>query len=284
VPRILLATYQLLPDGEPGGDHLLSALSERGIDATWARWDDPSVDWAAADLVAVRSTWDYYRRAADFLAWARRVPRLLNGADVFAWNADKAYLRDLAAAGVPTVPTELLDDETLVDGLAAATERWGTVVVKPRTGAGGVGVCVVSSAADDRLEGLVAAPWVVQPLVESVRTTGETSVFVFAGTAASQVQKVPSGGDIRVNELYGGSSRPVVPTAGHTALAESAVRTAAALQGRPIDYARVDVLEYDGGLVVSELELIEPGLYLDVDPANAGRFADMVLARLSAEG
>src|SRR5262249_49557690 len=149
-----------------------------------------------------------------------------------------------------------------------------------RTGAGGVGVCVVSSAADDRLEGLVAAPWVVQPLVESVRTTGETSVFVFGGRAVSPGQKGPGGGghtDLPANELYGGSSRSVVPTPEHTSLAESAVAAAVELHGRAMDYARVDMLEYGGGLVVSELELIEPGLYLDVDPVNAERFADLVV-------
>jgi glutathione synthase/RimK-type ligase-like ATP-grasp enzyme len=281
VPRILLATFQLMPDGEPGGDALLAALGERGVEASWARWDDPAVDWAAADLVAVRSTWDYHRRAEEFLAWARQVgARLLNGPDVIAWNADKAYLRDLATAGVPVVPTELLDDTTLVAGLGAALERWGTVVVKPRTGAGGVGVCVVDSLADERLEGLVGAPWVVQPLVESVRTTGETSVFVLGGSPASQVQKVPGGAEIRVNELYGGSSRAVGLGAEHVALAGSAVRAAEERHGRPLDYARVDVLEHDGRLVVSELELIEPGLYLDVAPANAEAFAAMVVERL----
>ena len=179
MPTILLATFQLMPDGEPGGAALVPALADRGVDAAWARWDDPDVDWAAADLVAVRSTWDYYRRTPEFLAWTRTVgDRLLNGPDVIAWNADKAYLRDLLAAGVPTVPTELLDDGSLVGGLGEAIGRWGTVVVKPRTGAGGVGVCVVSSLTDERLEGLVAAPWVVQPLVESIRTTGETSGII----------------------------------------------------------------------------------------------------------
>ena len=281
MPRILLATFQLMPEGEPGGEALVAALARRGVDASFARWDDPSVDWAAADLVAVRSTWDYHRRVEEFLAWARSVPRLLNGAEVMAWNADKAYLRELAAAGLPVVPTELVDDRTLVAGLAEALGRWGTALVKPRTGAGGVGVCVFSSPADERLEGLVAGPWVVQPLVESVRTTGETSVFVFGGRAASQVQKVPSNGEVRVHELYGGSSRPVVLAPEHAALAESAVSTAERLHGAAIDYARVDMLAYDGGVVVSELELIEPGLYLDVDPSNADRFADLCLLALT---
>jgi glutathione synthase/RimK-type ligase-like ATP-grasp enzyme len=281
VTRVLLPTFALLPEGEVGGGLVVSALASRGIDATWVCWDDPAVDWAAADLVAVRSTWDYQRRCPEFLAWARateRVTRLLNGAEVFAWNADKAYLAELAGV-LDVVPTGLLDDATLVTGLQAAVDRWGTVVIKPRTGAGGVGVVVAASTRDDRLEGLTAAPWVVQPLVESVRTSGETSVYVFGGRAVSQVDKRATGEDIRVHELYGGHSRGADLGVEQAALAEAAVRAAATRLDVDLDYARVDMMVWEGRWAVSELELIEPGLYLDVDPANADRFADLV-ARL----
>ena len=74
---VLLATSALLPNGEPGGELLVAALAERGIDSRWVLWDDTSVEWAAADLVAVRSTWDYHRRTAEFLAWARKVEACL---------------------------------------------------------------------------------------------------------------------------------------------------------------------------------------------------------------
>jgi hypothetical protein len=37
----------------------------------------------------------------------------------------------------------------------------------------------------------------------------------------------------------------------------------------------------DGRLAVSELELIEPGLYLDVHPGNAALFADVVTGVLT---
>ena len=133
------------------------------------------------------------------------------------------------------MPTALLDDATLVRGLQAALDRWGEVVVKPRTGAGGVGVVVASSVRDERLEGLTAAPWVVQPVVESVRTTGETSVYVLGGRAVSQVDKVVAAGDgrseIRVHELYGGRSRAVDLGDEQAALAEAAVAAAAARWG-----------------------------------------------------
>ncbi|MDP3891884.1 MAG: hypothetical protein Q8Q44_11680, partial [Nocardioides sp.] len=113
---VLLVTFALLPDGEAGGDLLVKALAEREVDARWVSWDDPDVDWGDADLVAVRSTWDYHRRCADFLSWARAVEprtRLLNGADVFAWNADKAYLPAIADR-LPVVPSLLADDSDLV--------------------------------------------------------------------------------------------------------------------------------------------------------------------------
>lgn len=284
--NVLLVTFTLMPDGEPGGAGLTAALTERGIDSRWVSWDDPDVDWSSADLVAVRATWDYHRRYDDFMSWARQVEkqgRMLNGADVFAWNGDKAYLVDLAAT-VPVVPTELIDDAHLASGLQAALERDGAVVIKARTGAGGIGVVVAESTDDHRLSGLVAGPWIVQPLVESVRTEGETSVFVIAGEVVSQVHKLPAGGEIRVHEEYGGTSRPVEVEQAHADLAGHAVRAAEEITGSRLDYARVDMMRLaDGRLAVSELELIEPGLYLDVLPGNAEPFADLILDSTARE-
>jgi hypothetical protein len=53
----------------------------------------------------------------------------------------------------------------------------------------------------------------------------------------------------------------------------------AALPELPL-YARVDGVLRDGRLLLMELELIEPGLALNVDPASADRFAAATLRRL----
>ncbi|MBB6628644.1 hypothetical protein H5V45_15065 [Nocardioides sp. KIGAM211] len=283
MPLVLLATFNLLPDGEFGGETLTAALAERGIDARWEVWDDPEVDWAAADLVVVRATWDYQRRCEEFLTWVRAVeehtPVLNGGAEVFAWNADKAYLLELAAE-VAVVPTLLVGNRTLVPDLEAALAAFGPIVVKPRTGASGVGVLVIAHRQDPALQGLVLPPWVAQPVVESVRTQGETSVYVIDGHPVAQLHKQPSGDEIRVHELYGGATRevPVEPAAAQAALA--AMAATERVLGRSLDYGRIDLMAYDGGLVVSEVELIEPGLYLDVSSTTAGPFADLVASRL----
>jgi len=108
-------------------------LKERGLAAEAAAWDDPGVEWAAYDLAVLRSAWDYHARLDDFLAWARSVPRLANPAAAVEWNTDKRYLRDLAAAGVPVVPTTWVEP-----GGAWTPPAEGLVVVKPAVSAGGL--------------------------------------------------------------------------------------------------------------------------------------------------
>ncbi len=279
--RVLLATFCLCPEGEAGGHLIIDALARRGVEASWASWDDATVDWSAADLVAVRATWDYHRRLGPFLAWAREVEArttLLNDTDTFVWNHDKAYLHELGAS-VPVVPSEPATDDDLLEGLRRGLQRWGSVVVKPRVGASGVGVVLADRTDDPRLAGLTTGPWLVQPVVESVRTRGESSVMVLDGRVVGQVDKVPAAGEIRIHEEYGGTTRAVTPGGEASGLALGAVAAAENLLGRGIDYARVDLMELDGALVVSELELIEPGLFLDVLPDVAEAFADLVVSR-----
>ncbi|MBO9521712.1 MAG: hypothetical protein J7518_09260 [Nocardioidaceae bacterium] len=251
-PDVLLVTCRALPEGEPGAAVLDEALAARGITASWVAWDDDAVDWAGS-LVAVRAAWDYDARREEFLAWARSVPRLLNSAAIFAWNTDKAYLAALAEAGAPVVPTYVVE---------------GAAVVKPRVGAGGRGVQVLDSV-------------VVQPLVESIRTEGEYSVYVLGGEVVSMAVKRPAAGEIRVHEQYGGRTVALPVTEEAAAVARSAVRAAEQLLGERLDYARVDQLRLaDGTLAVSELEVTEPGLYLEEIPGNGPAFAALVAALL----
>ena len=275
-PQVLFATSRDWAEGEPAHELLDAALAARGITSAWAVWDDPFVDWSQADVVAVRSTWDYTERLPDFLGWAGGVgPGLLHGVDVFRWNTDKSYIVELADAGLPVVPTVLAAD--LVE-LRSAVGRFAPAVVKPRVGAGGRGIVVVYESGT-WLPG-DQGPWVVQPLVGSVMDEGETSVFVFGGRPVSQLRKVASRTDIRVHEWHGGTSylTPLAPEA--ALLAADAIAAATTILGTELVYGRVDMMRHDGTLVVSEIEITEPGLYLDLMPENAEPFADAIAAHL----
>src|SRR5690606_21310381 len=121
-------------------------------------------------------------------------------------------------------------------------------------------------------------PWIVQPLVESIHDEGEWSVYVLGGKVVSAARKVPAAGDIRVHEAYGGHTTSADVTAEHGSLALTAVAAAEELLGVGLPYARVDQMRLrDGTLALSELEVTEPGLYLDHLPDNAAAFAEVVV-------
>ena len=205
--------------------------------------------------------------------------RLLNGADVFAWNHDKRYLADLG--DLPAVPTLLADDRDEPGrGRTPVRHRGGQAAGgrrrsgpprghRPRRPAPGP-----AGPQPPRLP-RGRRPWVVQPLVESIRTHGESrSTSSTGGSTPALRQAARRADDVRVNEEFGGRVR-AVGTGDVGDLVMTAYDAMTERFGRPMDYLRVDLLRWDGDWVVSELELIEPGLYLEVSPANAGPFADL---------
>jgi hypothetical protein len=103
--RVALVTCDLFPDLWDDDFPLRDALQARGVGVDAVRWDDETADWAAYALTVIRSPWDYLPRRDRFLAWAASVPRLCNPPGIVAWNTDKTYLRELAEAAVPTIPT-----------------------------------------------------------------------------------------------------------------------------------------------------------------------------------
>jgi hypothetical protein len=86
------------------------------------------------------------------------------------------------------------------------------------------------------------------------------------------VRKLPRPGDYRVQDEHGGRALREAPP---PALVVQAERIAASIP-RPWLYARVDAVEKGGTLVLMELELIEPTLFLALEAAAPGRFAEAI--------
>lgn len=315
-PRVALATCRELPDLDADDRPLTGLLAERGVDAGPAIWDDPGVAWDAFDLVVIRNTWDYTRRRDDFLDWAARVPRLANPADVLVWNTDKRYLAHLAAAGVAVVPTRFVAPGAApADAGSPLSGLEGRVVVKPSVGAGSVdaGAFDLSAGAGRRdaaahLADLLArgATALVQPYVESVDAHGEVGVvFVGGGPSHAFVKGAMLGGGRPgtpfADSAGGETGGPVDPSvlfhvesvSAHTAAdveLAAAARAMAAVPGGPdrLLYGRVDLVRSGtlegGGLLVLEMELTEPSLYLGLAPGAAERLADVVARAVAAAG
>lgn len=283
---VLLATCADLPDGDEDAALLVAALEAEGVPARWAVWDDPAVDWTAG-LTVLRSTWDYTHDRDRFLAWVRALPRVANEAPLVEWSTDKAYLADLAAAGVPTVPTELVRPGEPLPAVQAE------VIVKPAVGAGSRGVGRFtpdrSGEAQQHAQQLHAAgrTVLVQPYLHGVDHTGEAALVYLDGAFSHAITKgamIPAaaahpvdGGPLYVEEnITPRTASPAERAAGDAALAYVRDRFGA----DPL-YVRVDLLPGPDGPVLVELELVEPSLFLLHDPAGraAARFAAAIRRR-----
>ncbi len=285
-PRVILVTARRGPDFDEDPDMpvLAEAVAATGTEVSVSAWDEPAAGWDDADLVVVRSPWDYPGRLAEFRAWIDRCAnagtRLANPAAVLSWNLDKRYLRDLADKGVPVVPTTYLDP-----GARIELPGDGEFVVKPSVGAGSR--LAGRYGPDDRdraaehvaamhAEGLTA---MVQPYRHAVDTGGERALVFVGGQFLHAMRKrgllVPGVDPDGPREAHPGLV-PWQPSEEELALAHRA------LAAVPDDllYSRVDLIEEpDTGPTIMELELIEPNLFFGLNPGSATVFAEAIAER-----
>ncbi|HZR92649.1 MAG TPA: hypothetical protein VFA44_09650 [Gaiellaceae bacterium] len=285
--RVALATCAEVADGDEDTPALTAALRRRGIEAVPATWSDPDVDWERFALVVVRSTWDYAERYPAYLAWLDAVPRLANPAPVVRWSTDKRYLAELAARGVPVVPTAFV----------APGERFepppGRFVVKPVVSAGGRRSASYRPERQAEALAHIAAlhaegqTVIVQPYLDAVDADGETGLVYLGGAYSHALRKgpllaaeTPPGTGLYLDETI----EPRTASAAERELAAAALAALPFPAGELL-YARVDVAPGPAGApLVLEVELAEPSLYLWCDPGAAERLAAAIAGTLALDG
>jgi hypothetical protein len=251
-------------------------------------WRRPAVNWGQFEAVVIRTTWDYQNDPEAFVTVLEQVQRsgahLENPLELVRWNLAKTYLGDLARRGVLTVPTVWGADLGPVDE-RAILRLLGTdeVVVKPVVGANADHTYRLrrgSAAWSEAAAAFQRRAYLAQPFLPGVVAEGEYSLFFFGGDLSHAVLKTPRAGDFRVQEEHGAAIRAVAASDGMLRAGERAL---AALGRLPL-YARVDLVRLgDGNYGLMELELIEPSLYLRMDPGAAQRFARAFDQRLRRE-
>jgi len=283
--RVGLVTSREVPHLAADDALLLPALAGHGLDAVPVVWDDPAVAWSSFRLCVIRSTWDYHLRRDAFLAWLAHVAdrtALWNPPPVVRWNSHKRYLADLAARGLPTVPTVWLPAGRPADLAALITAQgWDRAVIKPAVSASAYATILVDPA--DQAAGqahldrwLATRDMMVQPFLPSVGTSGERSLFFIDGRCTHAVRRAPVLGPA---QQHGSLDIAVAPAADEQSLATAVLAAVAA----PLLYARVDLVRDEAGAMrLLELELIEPSLYLHACPAAVDRLAVAIAERCRA--
>jgi glutathione synthase/RimK-type ligase-like ATP-grasp enzyme len=279
---------------------IVDALTAHDVDAVVADWHDARARWAEVDLAVIRSTWDYTWHLDEFLAWVDRVSaatRLANPAAVVRWNIDKRYLLDLAAAGVPTVPTRIVEPGDDLDGpvLREALSTAAEIVVKPVVSAGARDTerhapeqGARARAHVERLLGEGRAT-MVQPYLSEIDEHGETGLVFLGDVLSHAFRKGPLlvPGTELVDGLYRAETiTPADASPAERKLAQAALDAVAdhlpGLSRRDLLYARIDIARHDGGHVLLELELVEPSLFCSTSAGAADRAAAAIAAALAA--
>jgi glutathione synthase/RimK-type ligase-like ATP-grasp enzyme len=288
--RVALVTSEAFPQLYEDDLLLKAALQEIGITGVPSVWSDAQVDWSAFDAVVIRSPWDYFERTVEFRAWLdARIAAgglMCNSADILDWNYDKKYLADLERAGVPLVPTICIErGDTAADIAALARARgWDDIVVKPTISGGGYRTYRFPVAELDRHRADIEQTLqdrgvLVQPFLPEIQTGGELSLLFFDGVFSHAVCKRPKEGDYRVQFQYGGTNSNVEVSDALIAQGRLCVGAAPSL---PV-YARVDGVVKDGNFLLMELEVFEPLMFLEREPAAPLRFARAIAGRLPAK-
>ncbi|MEU6215400.1 hypothetical protein ABZ891_36580 [Streptomyces sp. NPDC047023] len=270
---------------------IVEGLRAAGLDARAVAWDAADVQWERYDLAVIRSTWDYAGRLEEFLAWAdaaARVTRLWNPAATVRWNSDKRYLLELAARGVPVVPTRFVEP-----GAPWAEEEFEAgraVVVKPSVSAGARDTAryepgqLADAARHVRMLREQGRTAMVQPYLRRVEE-GERALVFFGGAFSHAIRKGPlltEPGVVDNARVAHPGVAPYRPTAAELDTARAALAAVPGPDG-PL-FARVDLaMGAEGEPVVMELELIEPNLFLGTDPHGLGRLVAAVTAAVAGE-
>ena len=244
-------------------------------------WRTDDVDWDRYDAVYIGTPWDYPDDPDYFVRMLEVIDRssavLVNDLALVQWTMPKTYLRDLEEKGAPIVRS-IWSDDLGIDQLHDSFDSFGAdrLIVKP----------VISTNATDtyllerdtirvlgtKLQQVFAnRPHVVQPFIENIQSEGEFSLFYFNQQFSHAIQKIPKRGDFRVQEEFGAAITAVEPD---TELRKTADQVVQSIEPFPV-YARADFVRGpDGRFLLMELELIEPSLYLRMDPEAPWRFAE----------
>ena len=261
---------------------LKSAFEAQGLKVDITYWDNPTYEWQETKSVLFRTIWDYFERFNEFWVWLEQVKtktRLINSYELIKWNIDKHYLKDISSWGIETVPTYFADKGCNMKlHEIAKRNQWKDLVIKPAISASAFKTYKILAneiQANEKLFNSLVQErnMLVQPYFETITQLGEASLMVFDGKFTHAILKKAQPGDFRVQDDFGGTVHNYIPTKAEINFAEKVFETC---KTKPV-YGRVDIVwDNDKNFYLSELEIIEPELWIRNYPKCAERIAEAV--------
>ena len=261
---------------------LKSSLEAQGLKVNVTFWDNPSYEWQKTKSVLFRTVWDYFERFDEFWEWLEQVKtktKLINSYELIKWNIDKHYLRDLKNNDIQVVPTYFADRGNNISLKEIANlNDWKHIVIKPAISASAFNTYKITNDEIEQKEQLFhellqTHDMLVQPFFPTISELGEASLMVFGGKFTHAILKKAKAGDFRVQDDFGGTVHDYNPTQEEIKFAEKVFQSCTSL---PI-YGRVDIVwDSNKHIYLSELEIIEPELWIRNRPESANKIAEAV--------
>lgn len=244
------------------------AAQQLNIDLVFTNWNDKSIAWESFDAAVIRSAWDYVPVRDNFLQFAKNVEtktKLFNSYEVIKWNTDKKYLSILESKGVPIIPTKFANNiEEALPSIKWAFGKATAIAIKPTVGAGArlAGKATSEEEAIEYAKRIFEAnrTAIIQPYISGVDDEGEKAIIVINGEISHVAKKVPAltkggHGDAAGQLEITNEIRDIVKTISN-----------AVSEWNDLLFARVDVVRMGEKLVLMELELTEPWLFMQFRP------------------
>jgi glutathione synthase/RimK-type ligase-like ATP-grasp enzyme len=258
----------------------IPALTKLGHEALPVVWDS-GADFDSFDALVFRSCWDYHLKTRAFHEFLENLKtsqaRVFNAPKALLWNLNKKHLLELEQNGVSIPQTQWFARGARSPAIVIESEK---LVLKPAISLNGYDTYLVDSSDTIAIEKyteiiLAKGDLIAQEYLPEIKETGELSFLFFNGKFSHAARKLPKTGEFRIHEEYGGTRTAFIPTPDHIAQAKRVVFAS----GFDPLYARVDAIDRGGELILIELELLDPSLYLE-DAVGADRFANAIDDRL----
>lgn len=281
---VIIATCETYPHPSPSLALLMASLAQAGVTARFLPWATTPIDaFAGADLVLPLCCWDSHHDPIAFTQWLDALEQnqtpLLNDKQTLLWNLDKTYLIDLMAKGVAVPPSQYLAQVSHQSILACMQHSgWSSAVIKPIYGEGGDGVALLHAAKPDdwNVSHWLQRGALLQEFQRDISHLNETTLFFIDRDFSHAVRRVLPDHEWRANLQYGMTLIRVDVDESTIQQARSFLDYAPAM---PL-YARVDGILRPEGLILMELELIDPYPHLEFCEGSSDAFARAILRRL----
>ena len=258
---------------------LQNALENKGLKVGKKAWCDTEFDWSKTKFAIFRTTWDYFEKINKFMVWLEKTKyktTFINSIENIKWNIDKHYLLDLKSKGINIADTLYIEkgQKTTLRELFIK-KKWERAVIKPAISGAARETHQITQKNlhiyENKFKKLIQKECMLfQEFMNNIIIQGEISLIIIGKKYSHAVKKNAKKGDFRVQDDYGGSVEPYIPSNSEIVFAEKCVKKS---PFSPI-YSRVDIV-YDNNkkLSLCELELIEPEIWFRNYPKAAEMLA-----------